>query len=184
MGVIIVVILLIFILLVILFINNSNRKLKLEKEISNKGLVISNVKDILTPDNNAYIALDSKKEFILYVNAQVSSELKIIPLKDIKSVELNKDGETVYEKKLGTTIKRAIVGGVVLGGLGAVIGAITGSQEKIEKINRVSIVTSGNSGANTYLYFVNNVTPNSLKKKNLQLAEKWIRIIENYIDNN
>lgn len=83
---------------------------------------------------------------------------RIVSVSDIINVELKQDSETVIDVDLKTTsqkkgsLTRAAVGGVVFGGAGAVVGAVSaGSQEKtsgtqtsrtVIKANRLVIGTT------------------------------------------
>ncbi|MDF3076730.1 MAG: hypothetical protein K0S09_619 [Sphingobacteriaceae bacterium] len=182
---ILIIVIIISLLVIALFIwaamSNSNQTKKFAKDFARTGLKIG-TKDLLNPGiDESFIALDTKKENLIFMKLGSRAEMKIIELKKVKSVALETDGETIYKKSIGNTAARAIIGGVVFGGLGAVIGAVTGTPSKIEKLNRASIVTDGDSGGNCYLHFVDDTIAKASKRQRLQLAEKWVRIIENNI---
>ena len=163
-------------------VSNTNKKKSLEGELRSKGLTLSDVKDILDGNDSHYIALDTNREFIVYLKADlISKSLKIIPINDIRKIRIEKDGEVVYQKSNLDIIKRAAVGGVLLGGVGALIGGLTASSKEIEKIKRVTLCISADNGNTSWIHFVSDTTPNSLKKTSLERAEKWCRIIENYM---
>jgi len=107
--------------------------------------------------------------------------LKIIPFSDLRKIRIEKDGEVVYQKSNADIIKRAVVGGVLLGGVGAIIGGLTSSSKEVEKIKRVTLCISADNGNSTWIHFVSDITPNSMKKSGVENAQKWGRIIENYM---
>lgn len=52
----------------------------------------------------------------------------IIPIDSITNFEIVQDGQTISSGKLG----RAVVGGILFGGAGAVVGAVTGNKSKTQ----------------------------------------------------
>jgi hypothetical protein len=53
------------------------------------------------------------------------------------SVEVEEDGTVISSASRGSQLAGAAVGGVLLGGVGAVVGAMTGSRKEKRQINRV-----------------------------------------------
>ena len=51
---------------------------------------------------------------------------KKIPYADILGVDISENGNSVFQKSTSSAVGRALVGGVLLGGVGAVIGGIAG----------------------------------------------------------
>lgn len=58
---------------------------------------------------------------------------------DILQCEIIEDGRTRIKKSTSGTIGRALLGGLVAGGVGAIIGGSTSSSKVQEKINRISV---------------------------------------------
>lgn len=58
---------------------------------------------------------------------------------DILQCEIIEDGRTTVKKSTSGTIGRALLGGLLAGGVGAIIGGATSSSKVQEKINRISI---------------------------------------------
>ncbi|WP_158712647.1 hypothetical protein [Parabacteroides pacaensis] len=137
------VILVIVIMLVIVYMGSSNkakeRKEKQDsfiKEQENEGVILSNKTDI----ENGIIAIDKNREKIVYIDDKGDTLVtKEFSFSDIIACELIKDGETIYKKSATRTIGGAIVGGVLSGGVGAIIGGLSGSAKEKEKINSIDI---------------------------------------------
>lgn len=58
---------------------------------------------------------------------------------DILQCEIIEDGRTTVKKSTSGTIGRALLGGLLAGGVGAIIGGSTSSSKIQEKINRISV---------------------------------------------
>ncbi|MAX81735.1 MAG: hypothetical protein CL843_16355 [Crocinitomicaceae bacterium] len=64
-----------------------------------------------------------------------------IPQEQITSITLE-DKEQIFEKKEKSIIGRAIVGGVLLGGVGAVIGGLSGLKDGVKKAEMPDLLLS------------------------------------------
>lgn len=137
------VILVVVVMLVFVYIGSSNKaKERREKQNAfikdqeNEGVKLSNKTNI----ENGIIAIDRGREKIVYIDDKGSSLVKKeFAFADIISCELIKDGETIYKKSTTRAIGGAIIGGVVSGGVGAIIGGLSGSAKEKEKINSIDI---------------------------------------------
>lgn len=136
-------ILVIVITLIIVYFGSSNkakeRKEKQDsfiKEQECNGVVLSNKTNI----ENGIIAIDKNREKIVYIDDKGNSlNKKEFSFSDIISCELIKDGATIYKKSTTRTIGGAIIGGALSGGVGAIIGGLSGSSKEKEKINSIDI---------------------------------------------
>src|SRR5690606_14697946 len=97
--------------------------------------------------------------------------IKVYPYSSIMSCEIIEDGETIYRKS--NTLGRAVVGGVIAGGVGAVIGGLTaqGKQDKeIKTIDlKILIRDSEQLGFNIRFFDAWEVTSNT--KQSVKLSE-------------
>lgn len=77
------------------------------------------------------IAIDDNSQQIAIREAV--GEIRKYTYSAILSCEVLEDGETTYKKS--STVGRAIVGGVIAGGAGAIIGGLSGKENKTKKLN-------------------------------------------------
>ena len=73
-------------------------------------------------------------------SAETESEFKFIPYDKLLTSQINEDGETVTtassQAKLGSVVGRSIVGGLLLGGVGVVVGGLSGKRVGTAKTQR------------------------------------------------
>lgn len=102
----------------------------------------------------------------------------IINYNDIVNFELLEDGQSVASGGLG----RALAGGLLFGGTGAIVGAVTGKKKNKEYCNSLNIkVTVRNSGsAAQYIPFISNKTKTSsnLYKTSYRLAQECLSTLQ------
>lgn len=73
-----------------------------------------------------FISIDeNKKQWFTSSGITNINQIKIYNFSDVQSFELLEDGETVSKGGLG----RAVAGGILFGGVGAVVGGVTGAKK-------------------------------------------------------
>ena len=88
-------------------------------------------------EQSTYIlAIDDSSEKILYVTEK---EENLIDYSSVLSVELIEDEMTIQKKSSTRTIGGALVGGVLSGGVGAVIGGLSGSSTEKTKVSQLAV---------------------------------------------
>lgn len=83
----------------------------------------------------------------------------IYSAKQLNSYELVNDGNTVT--KGGISLGRAVVGGALFGGVGAVVGGVTGKRTSKEYVNSIQIrldISSGGKTLHEYIDILNKKT--------------------------
>lgn len=98
--------------------------------------------------NGHYVLVDEENQQVLYVHTttfdgiQVGANIssKIIPFEQILGVEICENGNSVFKKSTSSAVGRAIVGGVLLGGVGAVIGGVTGKDKEKKTLESYKIL--------------------------------------------
>lgn len=105
--------------------------LKIKKSDDEKR---SKFKATLKINSTPFIYFDDNIECILIKNILGIEE--IIDYKDIISFETIEDGETIIKSN---GLGRAVVGGVLFGGAGAIVGAMTGSKKTNATIKNLKI---------------------------------------------
>lgn len=80
-------------------------------------------------DAKTGIALDEKnKKIILVDKIEEHFTSRVISYSDVLSSEIVEDGESVTKTTRSSQLGGALVGGLLLGGLGAVVGGLSGSK--------------------------------------------------------
>jgi len=91
------------------------------------------------------------------------------------------DGQTVLRQSTSSTIGRAVLGGILTGGVGALIGGVTGKRTQDEKINNLDLKVVVNDTANPVfkINFLNIKTQkgSAFYKMCYQKIETWHGII-------
>lgn len=110
------------------FISNKITKRK-DREKSPKGNNNFNP-DVMITNN---VGVDRENGLIGV--RQFKAFKEVWKLSDIKSYELVEDGQTITSGGLG----RAVVGGLAFGGVGALVGAVTGGKKDKSKVTKFQI---------------------------------------------
>lgn len=84
-------------------------------------------------DKYSIMADSVKKELAIVTFSGYDIGLRKIAFNSIVSVEQVKNGSTIYQKSILGTAGRALVGGVLAGGAGAIVGGSTAKQTGSEK---------------------------------------------------
>lgn len=113
---------------------------RMKKQMRNTILNISNFTptyEYMSENGTTGIAIDEKRKQICLVKN--NEDKKIIPYRDLLSVEILQDGTSVTRTSRTSQAASALIGGLLLGGVGAVVGALTGSSVSRTKISRVDM---------------------------------------------
>ncbi len=70
---------------------------------------------------------------------QASGQQRIIPFVDLVSVEISEDGTTVTKSNRGSQLAGAAIGAVAFGGIGAIVGGLSGSSTSTQKVSKITI---------------------------------------------
>jgi hypothetical protein len=97
-------------------------------------------------------AIDEKRGLLCLLSRQYKEVIPcVVPYADVVSVEVTEDGSSVTKTSRSSQIGGAVVGGVLLGGVGAVVGGLTGSKKTTQKVKRVDLrVVIDNIGSPTH----------------------------------
>lgn len=130
--------------------NNRNNKELLDKFIATKKV-------------GKYIQFDEQNKKWIIPNGFFGSivNAKVHDFKEIIEYELLEDGESVTKGGLG----RAVVGGVLLGGVGAIVGGVTGRKKTNSIINSLKIKITLDDSSNPVAYI--NLINSPVKSKSI-----------------
>jgi len=144
---------LILILIAVVFIvvsivkNTLQRRKALAEELDSlAGFKVS--QSYLDDSGNTAIAIDRiNKKICLLKHCGTEIKSKIVSYRDLLSAEVLVDGTEVVKTSRGSQLGGAILGGIIDGGVGAIIGGLSGSKTSIKKVNsiRLQIVINDSS---------------------------------------
>ncbi len=123
-----------------------------------------------------YLEVDENKR--KWSTANNFGRLKTFDYEDIVNFELIEDGETIFSGGLG----RAAAGALIFGGVGAIVGGVTGGKKSKSLCTSLMIKISINNIQNPveYINFIN--TPTKKKSSSYQsafkLAQECLSILE------
>ena len=143
----------------------------------------SPTQQVMGCDGTSGLAIDEpRRKLCLIAHSGVAVTRRIISYKDIVSVELFEDGTSITKTVRSSQIGGAILGGLLLGGVGAIIGGLSGRTETSGKVKHIDLRlivndtnaplhdvafmnTEGNKGGFTYTQAIH-------------LARHWHGIVE------
>ena len=139
---------LLFILIFIILICGAYYKIGAEIKLRNeldyqlqllKDFKITN--KIIGVDNNSALAFDEtqKKIYIIYKAIGSQFQKKIYNFIDILSSEILEDGYQILKTSRTSQLGGALLGGIVSGGVGAIIGGLSGKQKEINKVKKIDL---------------------------------------------
>ena len=97
---------------------------------------------------------------------------------DIIEVSYEENGNQLFTKSTGRTVGGAIVGGMLMGGAGAVVGGLSGNtkQNKEVKSMDIKILVRSTEKSSFVLHFMDSLTPLNTKNENDKiLYEKYLK---------
>lgn len=95
---------------------------------------------LVSVDGHTGVAIDgdSRQVCLMSSYAQVNQH-RLVPFSAVISSSVEENGDVITSTSRGGQLARAAVGGVLLGGVGAVVGALTASQRQKRRINSVEL---------------------------------------------
>jgi hypothetical protein len=95
---------------------------------------------VMSEDGSTGIAIDQDaKKVCLSSKKGTTLEHKVVGYRDLLEVEIMEDGHSITKTSRSSQAGNAILGGILLGGVGAVVGALTSSTKTTGKIRRVDL---------------------------------------------
>lgn len=167
-------------------------KEKVDHKVKRIEEVLSGIKGfpqgqrIIGADMMSAIAIDENQEKFCLLNfiAQGTS-YDVLSYKDLLSTELVVDGNSITKTSTSSSLGRALLGGLVLGGLGAIIGGLSGKTKTADEVNRVDLVLIVNDRKNPIhtICFQNFKTNEDslFHKQTMAKARHWHGLLESFI---
>ena len=105
------------------------------EERLNKINNFSSTQQIIQTFHEHGIAVDEQRKKICLI----SDAIRVFTYKDILSSELFEDGETITKTVRSSQLGGMLIGGLALGGVGAIIGGLSGKTKSSNKIKRIDL---------------------------------------------
>lgn len=94
----------------------------------------------LRPQPDLGVAIDTKaRRVCFFIHQYPNLEARVFNAQDILEVELNEDGTQVTKTSTGGVVGRALVGGAISGGIGAVIGGTTAKANTDQRVRSITV---------------------------------------------
>jgi len=120
-------------------INDVSKKNSMSEHIRNLP-DFNSTKQYMGIDGNAGVAYDeTKKKICLIKHKNGEIVHKIFPYKDILFSEILEDGSSIHSTQRGSQIGGALIGGLALGPVGAIIGGLSGKSKVIDKFHKIDL---------------------------------------------
>jgi hypothetical protein len=95
---------------------------------------------IMGNDGNSGISIDEERKKICLIEQNTGNiALDVLTYSDILSSEVFEDGLTITKTARGSQLGGVLIGGLVLGGVGAIIGGLSGKKTSSDKVNRIDL---------------------------------------------
>ena len=95
---------------------------------------------VIGDDGATGLAIDEqRKKVCLIDHRQNSVSSKVVSYKDLLSSEICEDGVTITKTMRSSQIGGALIGALALGGIGAIIGGLSGKTQTVGKVKRVDL---------------------------------------------
>ncbi len=142
-------------LLFIICIVAANANVKQKSELHNKSLNTrtKTMEDHLSKINNfsatqkiigfgstSMLAIDEHTHKVCLVSCQLNdASSNLISYKDILTLEIFENGVAVTKTVRSSQIASALIGGLALGGIGVIVGGLSGKKQLSETVNKIDI---------------------------------------------
>ena len=138
-----VIILLFVVYVFFAIIGGTGKAMKREREMKGKFNKIDDFspsKKVVSVYGHSGIAIDEGRRKVCLVKYGKSGvEADVLSYRDILSSEIFEEGKTVTKTSRSSQIAGALIGGLALGGVGAVIGGLSGKKTSSKEITEIEL---------------------------------------------
>ena len=90
--------------------------------------------------SHLYFVVDENNKKIVFINANINNiRVKTIFFNEIQGIDISEDGTSVFNKSTSSAVGRAVVGGLLFGGVGAIVGGVTGKSKEKKTLNSYKV---------------------------------------------
>ena len=132
--------------IIIMYINSevAKRKEKHQNYVYSENSKLKDIKvtqRIGTYPNESRIIIDEEKNKFSTIGYSQGEKIptKIYDYKDLLEVEILEDGDTTTKTSRGSQLGGMLIGGLALGGVGAVIGGLSGKKKQIDTVRQIDL---------------------------------------------
>ncbi|MCM3110047.1 hypothetical protein [Lederbergia lenta] len=132
----------------VIFANKASKKEKDDLLLKVRGIALKHdfPQDIITlsSDNKKALSISEEQSSVLLIELLPKSEdsldiVRMVNFNDVIEVKVNKNSSTITRSSRGSQIGSAMIGSIVAGGIGAIIGGLSGSKTSKESIRKLSL---------------------------------------------
>lgn len=141
-------------------------------------------KKVMGADGEAGLAIDEKRKKVCLIkqNYDAKISLYVISYRDILASEIYEGGQTVTKTSRASQLGGTLIGGLALGGVGAIIGGLSGKKTSSDKIERIDLRLTVNR-TNAPIHEVNFIANESKKggflyNTAIEQARHWHGLME------
>ncbi len=128
---------------VVSVIERAMNKNNNQKAIKNRIDKIPNftISNILmgTTGENAIVIDENKAKICLAKKESSNISIKIYNFRDILEVEILEDGSSLTKTSRSSQVGGMLIGGLALGGVGAIIGGLSGKTNTVDKVSNIDL---------------------------------------------
>ena len=90
--------------------------------------------------SNLHFVVDKTNKQLLIIRVDMMSiTYKVLYYDEIQGVDISEDGTSVFNKSTSSAVGRAVVGGLLFGGVGAIVGGVTGKSKEKKTLNSYKV---------------------------------------------
>lgn len=160
----------------------SNKKKAMEKHLVRIN-DFSATQRVMGSNSDTGLAIDEQRKKICLIDHRLPTvSLRVISYKDLLSSELFEDGTSVTKTVRSSQIGGVLIGSLALGGVGAILGGLSGKTQTSEKINKIDLRLTINDTQSPLhdVSFLNVETKKDglIYQQAMQQARHWHGLIE------
>lgn len=134
--------------------------------------------------NGVGLNLDKQKIFIFEADEDKKIDYRTYDFNDLVESEIVEDGVSTSKTSRASQFKGLVVGGAIAGGVGAVVGGLSGqkvNEERVKKVDLRLIINDLHNPSHTVCFLPESGYEHSAKSKDYQKAMKDVNKIQDYM---